>query len=111
MDPSGSVVPSAKLCMTTMNGESCFCISIVKPSDVAREVMALQGMMAPSYGPGLLTCTAVVDAAAAAASLIEEEEEEDGSSEEESADGGGGGGAPGFIFIGGGGGGGASHCM
>lgn len=109
MDPSGSVVPSVKLCMTTMNGESCFCISIVKPSDVAREVMALQGIMAPSYGPGLPTCTADANAAAS----LMDDDDDDPSSFSLEADGGGGGGAPGFICIdiGGGGGGGASHCM
>lgn len=88
----------------TMNGDNCFCISIRKPSGVSSAVMALQGMIAPSYGPGFVTLEA--NAAASAISSVGDEEEEDAPD----SDGGGGGGALGFMG-GGGGRGGASHCM
>lgn len=112
-DPSGSDVPNVKLCITIMNGESCFWISIRKPSYVSREVRALQGMVAPSYGPGL--GTAIVggrndddDESAADPELSPCDDDDD---EDDVGGGGGGGASPLLVGNGGGGGGGASHCI
>lgn len=84
-----------------MNGDNCFWISIRKPSDVSRDVSALHGMKACSYGPGF----GILDINCSLDGTVDEEDALD--VDDDSPDGGGGGGALGSK--GGGGGGGASH--